>query len=272
MSSNDAANFAGNIPEHYDCGLGPHIFAGYAADIARRVAARGPLRVLETAAGTGIVTRQLRNMLPSNATLLATDLNPPMLDVARKKFGPAERVEFLQADAAALPFPDGGFDAAICQFGVMFFPDKDKAYREIFRVLAPSGRYVFSVWDGERYNPFARIAHEVIGSFFPADPPQFYRVPFSYCQIDPIKESLLNSGFAEISIAIVRMETQIKDFALFARGLVYGNPVIDQIRAQGGIDPVRIVEAIVPALRKQFGPDPGAMPLQAILFSAAKPS
>jgi ubiquinone/menaquinone biosynthesis C-methylase UbiE len=119
------------------CGLGPHIFAGYAADIARRVAARGPLRVLETAAGTGIVTRQLRDMLSSNATLLATDLNLPMLDVARKKFGPAERVEFRQADADALPFPDGAFDAAICQFGVMFFPDKDKAYREIFRVLAP---------------------------------------------------------------------------------------------------------------------------------------
>jgi hypothetical protein len=107
-------------------------------------------------------------------------------------------------------------------------------------------------------------------SFFPADPPQFYKVPFSYHQIDPIKESLIGAGFADINVAVVRLEKEIPDVALFARGLVYGNPLIDQIKARGGVDPDRIVDALMRALRQEFGADPGRMPLQAIVFSASR--
>ena len=165
--SNDAAGFIGSIPQYYDQGLGPIIFADYAADIAQRAAAGNPLRVLETAAGTGIVTRRLRDALPADAHLIATDLNPPMLDIARAKFRAGEQVAFQPADAVALPFADQSFDAVVCQFGIMFFPDKARSCAEVFRVLAPGGRYLFSVWDSHRHNPFGRIAHEVAGSFFP---------------------------------------------------------------------------------------------------------
>jgi SAM-dependent methyltransferase len=267
--SNDAS-FVGNIPEHYDRGLGPLIFADYAADIARRVAACSPARVLETAAGTGIVTRQLRDLVPASVRLTATDLNPPMLEVARARFRVDEQVDFRPADATALPVPDGSFDAVVCQFGVMFYPEKDKSYRETYRVLTPGGRYLFNVWDAHHYNPFGRITHEVAASFFPADPPQFYKVPFSYHQIDPIKESLIGAGFADINVAVVRLEKEISDSALFARGLVFGNPLIDQIKARGGVDPDRIVDALMRALRKEFGAGPGRMPLQAIVFSASR--
>jgi SAM-dependent methyltransferase len=270
--SNDAAGFIGNIPQHYDHGLGPMIFVDYAADIAQRVASGNPARVLETAAGTGIVTRKLRDVLPAGAHLTATDLNPPMLDIARAKFRADEQVAFTPADAVALPFADASFDAVVCQFGMMFFPDKPKSYSEVYRVLAPGGRYVFSAWDSHRYNPFGRIAHEVAGSFFPADPPQFYNVPFSCHQIDPIKESVIAAGFSDISVAVVRLEKEIADAAIFALGLVYGNPLIDQVRARGGVEPERIVDAMVQALRREFGADPGRMPLQAIVFSATKRS
>jgi SAM-dependent methyltransferase len=180
-------------------------------------------------------------------------------------------VEFRPADGTALPFPDGSFDAVVCQFGVMFFPEKDKSYCEVHRVLAPGGRYLFNVWDSPRHNPFGRIAHDVVGSFFPADPPQFYSVPFAYHQIDPIKESLIDAGFTDITIAVLRLDKEVPDTALFARGLVHGNPVIDEIRARGGVDPDRIVDAVAQALRQEFGADPGQMPLQAIVFSASKP-
>jgi ubiquinone/menaquinone biosynthesis C-methylase UbiE len=269
--SNDAG-FTGNIPQHYDRGLGPHIFADYAADIAQRVAAGNPARVLETAAGTGLVTRNLRDALLAGARLMATDLNPPMLEIARAKFRAGEQVEFQPADATALPFADASFDTVVCQFGLMFFPDKPKSCSEVFRVLGPGGRYVFSVWDSHRYNPFGRIAHEVPARFFPADPPQFYNVPFSCHQIDPIKELLIAAGFGNIDIAVVALEKEIPDAMIFARGLVYGNPLIDQIRSRGGIEPEIIVDATVQALRREFGADPGRMPLQAILFSATKRS
>jgi ubiquinone/menaquinone biosynthesis C-methylase UbiE len=267
--SNDAS-FVGNIPEHYDRGLGPLIFVDYAADIARRVAACSPARVLETAAGTGIVTRQLRDLVPTGMRLTATDLNPPMLEVARAKFRLGEQVDFRPADATALPFPDGSFDVVVCQFGVMFFPEKDKSYREIHRVLTAGGRYLFNVWDAHRYNPFGRIAYEIPGTFFPVDPPQFYKVPFAYHQIDPIKESLISAGFTDINVAVVSLKKEVPDAAVFARALVFGNPLIDQIRARGGVDPDQIVDALTLALRQEFGADPGRMPLQAIVFSANK--
>ncbi|MFZ2159139.1 MAG: class I SAM-dependent methyltransferase [Bradyrhizobium sp.] len=268
--SNDAAGFTGSIPQYYDQGLGPIIFADYAADIAQRAAAGNPLRVLETAAGTGIVTRRLRDALPADAHLIATDLNPPMLDIARAKFRAGERVAFQPADAVALPFADQSFDAVVCQFGIMFFPDKARSCAEVFRVLAPGGRYLFSVWDSHRHNPFGRIAHEVAGSFFSADPPQFYNVPFSCHQIDPIKELLIAAGFNDIGIAVVKQERELPDAEQFARGAVYGNPLIDQVRARGGVDPEQIIDALAQQFRREFGADPGRMPLQAMIFTATK--
>ncbi|XIA65153.1 class I SAM-dependent methyltransferase [Bradyrhizobium sp. TZ2] len=268
--SSDAAGFVGNIPQYYDQGLGPIIFAEYAADIARRVATGSPARVLETAAGTGIVTRKLRDALADDAQLTATDFNPPMLDIARTKFRPGEQVGLQPADAVALPFADASFDAVVCQFGVMFFPDKAKSFCEAYRVLVPGGRYVLSVWDSHRYNPFGRIAHEVAGRFFPADPPQFYSVPFSCHQIDPIKEYLIAAGFDDIGITVIRQVRELPDVANFARAAVHGNPLIDQVHARGGVDPERIVDALTQEFRREFGNDPGRMPVQAIVFSATK--
>ena len=268
--SNDAS-FVGSIPEHYDQGLGPMIFVDYAADISRRVAGRAPRRILETAAGTGIVTRALRDALTAGAQLTATDLNAPMLEIARTKFRIGEQVEFQPADATALTFPDGSFDAVVCQFGVMFYPDKDASYREVYRVLAPGGSYLFNVWDSHRYNAFGRIAHEVVGSFFPADPPQFMKPPFSY-PFEPIKESLIAAGFGDINVTVVRLEKEIPGAAAFARGFIYGSPLIDQIGTRGGVDPERVVELLTQAFRSEFGADPGRMSLQAMVFSAKKPA
>jgi len=161
----------------------------------------------------GIVTRRLRDLLPATTRLIATDLNLPMLDVARKKFRPDEPIEFQHADAMALPFADASFDAVVCQFSVMFFPEKEKSYREAYRVLAPGGRYVFSVWDGD-YQPVGRIADEVAAQFFPTDPPQFYRVTTSYNKIDPIKDSLSAAGFIDLRIAVLTREKQVEAAAI----------------------------------------------------------
>jgi SAM-dependent methyltransferase len=268
---NDAA-FVGSIPQHYDQGLGPVIFADYAADIARRAAAYNPERVLETAAGTGIVTRQLRDALPSGTRLTATDLNMPMLEVARAKFRSGEQVEFQPADAMALPFADRSFDLLVCQFGMMFYPDKDKSYREAYRVLVPGGHYLVSVWDSHRHNAFGRIAHEIVTKIFPSDPPQFYNVPFSCHQIDPIKEGLIAAGFGGIDIAVLKLEKEIPDLSQFARGLVYGNPLIDQIKARGGVMPEQVFDALVQNLSRAFGANAARMPMQTILFSARRPA
>jgi SAM-dependent methyltransferase len=267
---NQAAHFVGSVPANYDRGLGPHLFVDFAADLVRRTTAAQPGRVLEIAAGTGIVTRMLRDALPVSSSLVASDLNPPMLEVARHKFSADESIEFLPADAAALPFDDEAFDTLVCQFGVMFFPDKDKSYREAYRVLRSGGRYHFNVWDSFEFNPFARISHEIVGRFFEQDAPTFYTVPFGYHRIDVIRGSLVRAGFEDISVHVLKIEKTIPQLRRLARGLILGNPIIEEICERATAKPDAIVADVTAAFHAAFGQDPGHMPLQAIVCSARK--
>jgi SAM-dependent methyltransferase len=150
------STFGGSVPEHYDEILGPVLFAGYAADITGRAAALKPGSVLELAAGTGIVSRRLRDSLAPETSLLVSDLSPPMLAIAETKFKPGEMVEFHQADAMALPFEAASVDQIVCQFGAMYFPDKVAAYTEARRVLRDGGWLVFNVWGTLERNPCAK--------------------------------------------------------------------------------------------------------------------
>ena len=265
------AGFSGDIPKNYDRDLGQIIFAGYAADMAQRAASGATAsRVLETAAGSGVLTRALRDAFPAGARLTVTDLNPDMLAVARAKFRPEEQVVFQQADATELPFPAESFDMVISQFGVMFYPDKDKGYREVKRVLTRGGRYLFSVWDAQNYNRYGHIVHEVIGSFFPTDPPGFFAVPYSYHLIDPIKESLISAGFEKIAISVVQQRRTVADWSAFAHGFVFGTPAFDQIRQRGSADPSSVQQAVAAALQREFGGEPGTISIQAIMFETHK--
>ncbi len=267
----NAADFIGSIPELYDRGLGPVIFADYARIMAESVAARSPRNVLETAAGTGIVTRALRDLLPRHAAVTATDLNPPMLDIANARFAQGE-ADFAIADAQALQFADASFDAMICQFGIMFYPDRPESYREALRVLRPGGRYFFSVWDAHRYNGFARVTHGLIREVFPVDPPGFYVVPFSCAAIDPIKQDLIDAGFTNITVRVLPIDKPVAEVELFARGLIFGNPVIDQVRARGGVSPEALHARLTERLYAEFGRSPTVVPLQAIFYEADRPA
>lgn len=261
--------FAGNIPEYYDRGLGPHIFVDCAAEIAARAAALNPSRVLELAAGTGIVSRQLRDALADGAHLTVTDLNAPMLEVAARKFAKVEGVEFKPANACELPFEDAAFDCLVCQFGVMFFPDKDLSYREAHRVLQPGGTYLMSVWDSMDANPFSCVAHNTIAGFFDADPPGFYKLPFGYNDRAAIAASLMGAGFDEVTVSDIALEKEVSSWALFAGGLVHGNPVSEEIRERGTAPADEVAAAVETALAAAFG-EPGSMSLRAIVFEAKK--
>ncbi|HEY5676342.1 MAG TPA: class I SAM-dependent methyltransferase, partial [Myxococcales bacterium] len=165
------AVFGGSIPEIYDRLLVPVFFEPYAEDLARRVAALRPRDVLELAAGTGVAARAMARSLPGGVRLVATDLNEPMLARAAA-VGAARAVEWRRADALALPFADGSFDAIACQFGVMFFPDVRRGLAEARRVLRPGGTLLFTVWDGLEENEFADAVTAELARVFPADPPR----------------------------------------------------------------------------------------------------
>ena len=164
--------FAGSIPKLYEAYLVPLIFEPYAADLVDRLASKSLTRALEIAAGTGVVTRKLASVLPDGVSIVATDLNQSMLDLA-STVGTKRPVEWRQADAMQLPFQDGMFDAVVCQFGVMFFPEKSKAFSEARRVLRSERVFIFNVWDRIEENEFADIVTTALESLFPEDPPRF---------------------------------------------------------------------------------------------------
>lgn len=265
------SQFVGDIPRIYDTCLGPNIFEGYADDIAQRAALTRASNVLELAAGTGIVSRRLRSALTPDAKLTITDLNAPMLDVARAKFESGENVAFATADAMKLDFADGQFDLIVCQFGVMFFPDKQASFREALRVLRPGGRYLFNTWGTHAENPFAGIAQAVVSETFPTDTPGFYRVPFSYADASAASADLGAAGFVDVEHAAVALQRHVKDLSAFARGLVYGNPLIDELKSRQGARPDDIVREIERRMRDAWGPEPAIMPLKANVFSARRP-
>ena len=258
--------FSGSVPENYDLGLGPFIFEHYARQMAERCAVLNPRHVLETAAGTGIVSKVMRECIPPDCSIVVTDLNQPMLDYAAAKLGPDAAIDFAAADACHLPFEDEQFDVVVCQFGVMFYPDRQSSYAEALRVLKPGGSYLFSVWDTWAMNPFAEIAFNVGAEFCADNPPTFYRVPFCYNDLDAIKQALDLAGFADCEIESLPHTQSLFDTNLFAKGIVDGNPLREEL-LERGIDPSAVCNRVSRALRDQLGE---SMPLQAIFVTARK--
>ena len=252
MPQTDAV-FAGSIPAFYDRYLGPLLFEPYAADLARRLADLRSGRVLETAAGTGIVTRMLIQTLPEAVAIVATDLNQPMLDFAAAQPGRA-RVEWRQADALSLPFEKDSFNAVVCQFGVMFFPDKRAAYREARRVLKPGGRFVFSVWDRLEENELSQIVSDTMVALFPEDPPRFLaRTPYAYCDIGIIRDELAEAGFSSTTAETLRQiscATSARDAVI---GLCQGTPLRSEIEARNPERLSATTDAAASAVADRFG-------------------
>ena len=225
----DAA-FAGSIPATYEECLVPVLFAPYAEDLVRRAVALAPGSVLELAAGTGVVSHALAAELP-DARIVATDLNPAMLDVAAAR-GAAANLRFEPADAQALPFADGRFDLVLAQFGAMFFPDKVGAYREARRVLAPGGTLLFNVWDTLAANPGSEAIQRAVRDAVPEPKPEFLaRTPFGYHDAGRIEADLRAAGFAEVAIDTVARTSPPGSAERLARGMCLGSPLANELAA-----------------------------------------
>lgn len=264
--------FQGSIPALYDQYLGPLIFAPFAADLASRLATLRRGRVLETAAGTGVTTRALAASLPDDVAIEATDLNQPMLDLASSKLASA-RVAWQQADAQALPYPDRQFDAVVCQFGAMFFPDRLRAFSEAYRVLQPGGRLLFNVWDRIEENEFTDVVVQAVATVFPDDPPRFLaRTPHGHHDTAPFQVQLRSAGFEAITVDTVTRQSVAPDARFVAVGLCQGTPMRNEIEAR---DSGRLAEATVvaaAAIAARFGTGQVTGKIQAHVFTATRPA
>jgi SAM-dependent methyltransferase len=251
----------------YETYLVPLIFEPYARDLAERLAARPIGRLLEIAAGTGVVTRRLAELLPADTSIVATDLNQAMLDMAAS-VGTARPVSWKQADASSLPFEDAAFDAVVCQFGMMFFPDKVKAFSEARRVLVPGGLFAFNVWDRIEENEFAATITAALESVFPQNPPRFLtRTPYGYHLLAPIREQLALAGFASApAIDTVAARSRAGSAEIPAIAYCEGTPLRTEIVALGKPTLAEATEASTSAIRHRFGAGPVDGKIQAHVF------
>ncbi len=246
--------FAGSIPTFYDTYLVPMIFRPYAEDLARRVSVHNPSNVLETAAGTGVVTRALAAKLAPSARYTVTDLNQPMLAIAKERQGNDPRITWQQADALSLPFADNSFDAVCCQFGVMFFPDRVAGYREAKRVLKPGGRFLFNVWDRIEENVFALEVTNALAEIFAGDPPRFMaRTPHGYHDESIISAELGLAGFTDVVIERRADVSRAPSASHAATAYCQGTPLRNEIEARGPDKLQEATDLATAAIAKRYG-------------------
>lgn len=262
--------FTGSIPGNYDRYMRPLIFEPFALDLAARIATLKHHNILETAAGTGVVTSAVSKIMSPGDTLVATDLNPAMLEVAQKAIN-HPGITFRPADATALPFPDASFDVVTCQFGAMFFPDKLTGYKEAFRVLRKGGTFLFNVWDRLEFNELAAIVSATLASMFPGNPPDFMaRIPHGYNDIEGIKKTLGAAGFQNVTSHTLPMRSRAPSAHEPAMGYCQGTPMRSEIEARDAGKLELATELSTKAITAKFGNGPIDAAIQAIVFTATR--
>jgi len=260
--------FDAEVARAYQTALVPLIFEPYAEDLARTAQALAPQQVLEIACGTGVVTRALASALPSSCTLVASDLSTSMLSFAQE-VGTARPVTWQQADAMSLPFAEDGFDLVVCQFGVMFFPDRVAAYREVRRVLRPGGAFLFNLWNDLGGNGFAAHVSDALDAHFPKDPPAFLaRTPHAHGFPAEIEAELRAAGFGGCRWKQLDESSVAKNPEHAAVAYCHGTPLRGEILVRDPLGLDRATAAVAACLRANYGDGPFAEKMSAIVVHA----
>lgn len=246
--------FSGSVPENYDRYLGPYLFEPYALDLANRLKNNGCRNVLELACGTGRVTRHIAKLLPEDGKLVATDLNGDMIEVAKTKVAD-ERVEWANVDAHQLHFEDNSFEHVVCQFGVMFFQDRTQAFAEALRVLKTGGKFLFNTWGSLEDNPRSAVIKDVLTDMFKDEAPDFLQKgPYSFYNVEEIKQLLKTAGFTNVSVEEVRntVDWNIDDYI---KGFLHGSPLSAFLNSYDAATRDDLKGKVKEALIKKFGAD-----------------
>jgi ubiquinone/menaquinone biosynthesis C-methylase UbiE len=259
--------YTGSMPAFYEQYMVPLHFGWHGRVLATRLTDLTSGDILETAAGTGAVTRALADILPRTVRITATDLNQPMLDFGAVLPG-LQRVCWRQADAQVLPFGDKTFDAVLCQFGFMFFPDRHVAFAETRRVLKPGGRLLFSVWDGLENNPLGHIAHQTVFTLFPILPEESALLPYVYHDPATIKADVSRAGFNEITVETIAGVSRAGSASDVAYAMCQGGVLRSAIEALGPGRLDEATDAVSKAISARFGEGPIEAPNQALLVTA----
>jgi len=271
ISPLNSSPFTGSIPEHYDHYLGPMFFEPYAIDISGRFDPSAMQKVLEIGCGTGRVTRHLRRVLPDTASLIASDISPDMLEIAKEKLK-GLNIEWQIIDAQQLPFDDLSIDLVVCCFAIMFFEDKSKALAEVFRVLKPGGMLLFTTWDKLEFMEASKVFRKIVSNYLTDPLPASYNLPFSFNDSDVIKEMLQTVGFSTITIESVEKISVSSTAKEAAIGLSRGGSLYNEIMSRNPEWIGEITATLEKELTEKYGASPMEAPMRAVVCQAFAPN
>lgn len=268
-SSNSNPYFSGSIPEHYDQYLGPYYFEPYAIDISKRVDPKGLETVLEIGSGTGRVTRHLRQVLPPSCTLIASDISPDMLAVAKEKLN-GQDIDWHIIDAQDLPLEDESIDLVVSCFAFMFVEDKTKAFHEVSRVLKKGGTFLLALWDKLELNGASNDYRNIVKKYLGDDIPQTCRLPYGLYDHDEIKGYLKDAGFSDITVETVAKMAHFESAHEAAYGLSHGGSLYNEIvkRNPAWVDEISL--ELEKTLSAKYG-NPLSTPMSAVICQCGKP-
>jgi len=259
----------GQTATHYDQFLGPLYFEPYAIEVAKRIDPANVTVVLEIAAGTGRVTRHIRERISRSAKLIASDISGEMLAVAKNKLGHPD-IEWQHIDAQQLPFSDDSIDLVICCFGYMFVPDKQTAFAEVYRVLRRGGHFIFTTWDKLENNPASYTSRSIAMQYLKEPLPASYDLPTSMSDEVDIRSLLQDTGFSQLSIEKVKLLSVTPSAKEAALGFVQGVSVYDEVRKRKPESIDDIKTRLEKELADQFGDAPMSVPISALISQAWK--
>ena len=268
-STSAPTHFSGSIPKHYDQYLGPMFFEPYAIDISERIDPSSVQFALELGCGTGRVTNHLLKVLPATSKLVASDISPDMLEIAKDKLK-AFNIDWQIIDAQQLPFDDNSVDLVVCCFGYMFVQDKSKAFAEACRVLRPGGTLLLSTWDKLELNEASNVFRKIVKKYFGDTLPETYKLPFSMHDPLVIKDSLCEAGFSKINSEVVRKNSICATAKEATYGLVMGGSLYNEIIKRNPEWLGEISAIVEKELKEKYGAAPTVAPMQAIICQAWK--
>jgi len=260
--------FTGSIPKNYDAILGPMFFEDYAIDLVSRIDSGRIRNALELCCGTGRVTRHLRKTLPPSAKLVASDISPDMIAVAKQNV--SDGVDWKIIDAKQIPLDDNQLDLVICSFGYMFMQDVVAAFSEAFRVLRPGGQFLISTWDKLEQNGVSNVHRKVIKKHFGDTLPSTYRLPFSMDDPALLETQLQQAGFSSIKVSHVKKNTYCATAKEAARGLVEGSSIYNDIMKTNPAWLDEIKAEVERELSSVYGSAPLVAPMSAFISEAWK--
>ena len=262
-------SFSGSIPKHYEQYTGPMFFEPYAIEVCKRIDFPSIQFALELASGTGRVTRHLREHIPVTSKLVASDISPDMLAVAKEKLKTFD-IDWRIIDAQQLPFADNSINLLVCCFGYMFVADKSKAFAEAYRVLRPGGMLLFATWDKLELNGASHVYRKAAKKYLQDPLPESYNLPFSMNDESLIKSMLQGTGFSRISIERVSKVALCQTAKEAAEGMVQGGTIYNEIMKRNPAWVEEIKLTVEKELAEKFGAAPMVAPMSAIISQATK--